>query len=176
MQAQSNLFDHNNPTTATCRTLTQEAKRILEDEIAIAGSFLPLPESLESSLPASTSATPSPKSESQSPEIRTPTQETEVANPKSEQISSLINEVSREPWSRLLSLIPPDSPLHELTTLEQIAEYVANTILVPIDETRINPVPGVGNPNADLMVIGEAPGAGRRQKGGTVRGTCRAAA
>lgn len=72
---------------------------------------------------------------------------------------------SEDPWGRLLAQIPAGSPLHELSTLDQVAEYVANSILIPIDETRINPVPGVGNPNADLMVIGEAPGADEDKKG-----------
>ncbi len=44
-------------------------------------------------------------------------------------------------------------------------DYVANTILIPLDETRIQPVFGVGNPEADLMVIGEAPGADEDEQG-----------
>ncbi|HLE57534.1 MAG TPA: uracil-DNA glycosylase [Rhodothermia bacterium] len=63
------------------------------------------------------------------------------------------------PFDRILALLPEDSPLRRLTTLDQVADYVARTILLPIDLDRTNPVPGVGNPNANLMVIGEAPGA-----------------
>ena len=102
-------------------------KRVLEDQVAIAGAFLPLPE-----LPA---------------------------------VQEEIEDSGDSPWARLSAAIPADSPLHVLTTLEQVAEYVANNPLVPIDHARINPVPGVGNPNADLMVIGEAPGADEDKKG-----------
>lgn len=75
--------------------------------------------------------------------------------PSSEKPSATVE----PPFDRLMSLLPPDSPLIGCTTLEEVAEYVARTVLVPIDAKRTNPVPGVGNPNADLMVIGEAPGA-----------------
>jgi DNA polymerase len=52
-----------------------------------------------------------------------------------------------------------------MTTLAEVEAYVRNTVLIPLDETRINPVFGVGNPDADLLVIGEAPGADEDQKG-----------
>ena len=123
--------------------LTQDIKRILEDQVAIAGNFLPLPNDPGSHTPE---ISHTPNLGSQASDLGEPGE-------------------PDERWSRFLSLIPPDSPLHQMTTLEQITEYVANTVLVPIDETRINPVPGVGNPNADLMVIGEAPGADEDKKG-----------
>ena len=63
------------------------------------------------------------------------------------------------PYERIEALIPEASPLHAMTSLGEIRDYLAATILVPIDEGRINPVLGVGDPNADLMVVGEAPGA-----------------
>lgn len=62
-------------------------------------------------------------------------------------------------YGRIEALIPPGSPLRSMRSLEEVADYVRRTILLPIDETRTNAVPGVGNPHADLMVIGEAPGA-----------------
>ncbi len=69
------------------------------------------------------------------------------------------------PLDRLMSEVPGDSPLHAMQTLEEVAEYVANTVLIPLDAERINPVFGVGNPRADLLVIGEAPGAEEDKKG-----------
>lgn len=69
------------------------------------------------------------------------------------------------PAGALSARIPEGSPLHGMATLEQVADYVASTVLIPLDETRLNPVFGVGNPMADLMVIGEAPGADEDQKG-----------
>lgn len=75
------------------------------------------------------------------------------------------NQNVESPYVRIEKLIPTDSPLHRLGTLEEVASYVSSTILVPLDETRTNPVFGVGNPNADLMVIGEAPGADEDRQG-----------
>lgn len=66
---------------------------------------------------------------------------------------------ARPPAERIAALIPEDSPLHALTTLDEVEAYVRETVLIPLDATRQNPVFGVGDPAADLMVIGEAPGA-----------------
>ncbi len=65
----------------------------------------------------------------------------------------------------LLSLIPADSPVLACSCLEELEQFVATNRLIPLDHTRTNPVFGVGNPNADLMVIGEAPGADEDLKG-----------
>ena len=69
------------------------------------------------------------------------------------------------PTERIEALIAADSPLASMKTLEEVAAYVSNTVLIPLDESRINPVFGVGNPEADLMVIGEAPGADEDKQG-----------
>ena len=66
---------------------------------------------------------------------------------------------------RIEALIPEDSPLRSMTTLEEVKEYADNTILVPIDEDRENAVLGVGDPEADLMIIGEAPGKNEDKQG-----------
>jgi DNA polymerase len=63
------------------------------------------------------------------------------------------------PYERIEALIPEGSPLRAMTSLGEIRDYLAANVLVPIDKDRINPVLGVGDPDADLMVIGEAPGA-----------------
>ena len=65
----------------------------------------------------------------------------------------------------LLALIPVDSPIRQCTSLEELERFVATNELIPIDRTRTNPVFGVGNPDAELMVIGEAPGADEDRKG-----------
>ncbi len=72
---------------------------------------------------------------------------------------------SLSPYERINSLIPSDSPLHNMDTLEEVSAYVANTVLIPLDEQRKNPVFGVGNPISDIMVIGEAPGADEDNQG-----------
>lgn len=76
-----------------------------------------------------------------------------------------LQDASLSPYKRIESLIPADSPLHAMQTLEEVSEYVANTVLIPLDETRIKPVFGVGNPHSDLLVIGEAPGADEDKQG-----------
>lgn len=66
---------------------------------------------------------------------------------------------TRPPWERIEALIPEDSPLHAMRTLEEVEAYARENEFIPLDRTRTNLVFGVGNPVADLMVIGEAPGA-----------------
>ena len=69
------------------------------------------------------------------------------------------------PYERIEALITEDSPLHEMSSLDEVYAWLAETELVPIDRDRINPVLGTGDPEADLMVIGEAPGADEDRQG-----------
>jgi uracil-DNA glycosylase len=57
------------------------------------------------------------------------------------------------------SLIPSGHPVQSLRTLEEVESYMREHVVIGLDETRLNLVFGVGDPDADLMVIGEAPGA-----------------
>jgi DNA polymerase len=50
-------------------------------------------------------------------------------------------------------------------TLDAIAKEVAACKLCPLYATATNPVPGEGNPNADVMCVGEAPGATEDETG-----------
>ena len=52
-----------------------------------------------------------------------------------------------------------------LDTLDAVARSVASCTRCPLHSTAKNPVPGEGNPNADLMVVGEAPGATEDETG-----------
>lgn len=52
-----------------------------------------------------------------------------------------------------------------LDSLDAIARAVAGCTRCPLYATATNPVPGVGNPDADLMIVGEAPGATEDEKG-----------
>lgn len=72
---------------------------------------------------------------------------------------------ARPPWERMHALIPQDSPLRSMTTLEDVRAYVNHTVLIPLDEARLNAVMGVGDPEADLVIIGEAPGADEDRTG-----------
>ena len=130
--------------------LLQAIRGALVHEVALAGPFVPLPTS-ESEPPASALTPDAPSS---------------MAN-----FDLFGNEIDPSqdatlpPWERIEALIPEGSPLHEMTTLEEVEAYANDTVLVPIDETRLNAVFGVGNPQADLMVVGEAPGADEDRTG-----------
>ncbi len=56
-------------------------------------------------------------------------------------------------------------PFAGLESVGAIAEVVANCTRCPLYATATNPVPGEGNPNADLVVVGEAPGANEDASG-----------
>jgi DNA polymerase len=58
-----------------------------------------------------------------------------------------------------------DDPAAKLDSLEEIAQIVAQCRRCPLYATAINPVPGVGRPDADFMCVGEAPGANEDQQG-----------
>jgi uracil-DNA glycosylase len=63
--------------------------------------------------------------------------------------------------SRALS----EDPAFKLATLEEVAEVVAQCTRCPLYSTAKNPVPGAGNPEAGLMLVGEAPGANEDEQG-----------
>jgi uracil-DNA glycosylase family 4 len=58
-----------------------------------------------------------------------------------------------------------DDPAAKLDSLEEIAQVVAQCRRCPLYATALNPVPGVGRPDADFMCVGEAPGANEDQQG-----------
>jgi len=51
-----------------------------------------------------------------------------------------------------------DSRLDSLASLDDIVKSVASCTRCPLYSTALNPVPGEGNPDADFMCVGEAPG------------------
>jgi uracil-DNA glycosylase family 4 len=52
-----------------------------------------------------------------------------------------------------------------LESLDAVAKAVASCTRCPLYSTATNPVPGQGSPNADLMIVGEAPGATEDEQG-----------
>ena len=75
---------------------------------------------------------------------------------------------SRPPSERITALIPDTPPYDELAALDTLSEveaFAANHMLIELDETRENPVFGVGDPEANLVVIGEAPGRDEDKEG-----------
>lgn len=55
--------------------------------------------------------------------------------------------------------------LEALDSLEAIAKHVASCTRCPLYSTATNPVPGEGNPHAEFMCVGEAPGATEDETG-----------
>ena len=53
----------------------------------------------------------------------------------------------------------------EFKSLEEINDYYRKDIQCDLFKTVLNVVPGEGNPNADIMFIGEAPGASEDKTG-----------
>jgi DNA polymerase len=58
-----------------------------------------------------------------------------------------------------------EDPGFKLATLDEIAKVVASCTRCPLYASATNPVPGTGNPDADLMIVGEAPGANEDAQG-----------
>ena len=56
-------------------------------------------------------------------------------------------------------------PISRAASLAEIAEMVRTCTRCPLYATAINPVPGEGSPKAELMCIGEAPGATEDETG-----------
>ncbi len=59
----------------------------------------------------------------------------------------------------ILTLVDANHPVHKIHSLDALQVYVESTHLTSIDEGRTNAVFGEGNPKANIMLIGEAPGA-----------------
>ena len=56
-------------------------------------------------------------------------------------------------------------PIAQVTTLDEIAAMVASCTRCPLYKTATHPVPGEGSPKAELMCVGEAPGATEDETG-----------
>ncbi len=65
----------------------------------------------------------------------------------------------------LMDLIPAGHPLHGMSTLDEARAFVNSTMLLDIDKQRTNAVFGEGSSTADIVVIGEAPGADEDRDG-----------
>jgi uracil-DNA glycosylase family 4 len=55
--------------------------------------------------------------------------------------------------------------MRQLSSLEDVATHVASCTRCSLYATATHPVPGEGNPQADLMCVGEAPGATEDETG-----------
>ena len=146
--------------------LLRELRAIVEHERALHGDLLPLPPAEE---PASSSPTDVPSTETDTPSHAAP--DDAASDPDMPNYDLFGNQVdpaedpSLPPPERIEALIPEDAPYKDADTLEEVEQYFADNVLVPIDEDRENPVFGVGDPEADLVIIGEAPGRNEDEEG-----------
>ncbi|WP_263789447.1 uracil-DNA glycosylase [Salinibacter sp.] len=149
--------------------LLRELRAIVEHERALHGDLLPLTPAEDA-----TQATPSPSPDAPSPETDTPSHtapDDAGPDPDMPNYDLFGNQVdpaedpSLPPPERIEALIPDDAPYKDADTLEEVEQYFADNVLVPIDEDRENPVFGVGDPEADLVIIGEAPGRNEDEEG-----------
>lgn len=58
-----------------------------------------------------------------------------------------------------------NDPAFKLDSLAELANAIARCTRCTLHQTATNPVPGSGNPAADFMVVGEAPGASEDEQG-----------
>jgi uracil-DNA glycosylase family 4 len=163
------------------RELLRELRTIIEHERALRGDLLPLAstdtassssktETVSETSPDPDASPPSdPEASSSSPTANDSTDSpSDDPMPNQDLFGNQVNpaeDPSLPPWERIESLIPDDAPYKDAETLDEVESYLANTVLVPIDEDRENPVFGVGDPNADLVIIGEAPGRDEDKEG-----------
>ncbi len=146
--------------------LLRELRAIVEHERALHGDLLPLPPAEE---PASSSPTDVPSTETDTLSHAAP--DDAASDPDMPNYDLFGNQVdpaedpSLPPPERIEALIPEDAPYKDADTLEEVEQYFADNVLVPIDEDRENPVFGVGDPEADLVIIGEAPGRNEDEEG-----------
>lgn len=118
------------------------------------------------------------------PDLRTPSVPPRVLSPPSAPAKAAVPREGTPPMSdpQTASPIVPleavptgvviGSAAHELfggespyASLSEIANAVATCTRCSLYRTAKNPVPGVGSPNADLVCVGEAPGASEDEQG-----------
>jgi DNA polymerase len=155
------------------KTLLRELRSIIEHERALRGDLLPLAQTDPASPSAEPEASPTMASDADSASSSSIPEDTsdttsDDSMPNRDLFGNQVNpaeDPSLPPWERVESLIPDDAPYKDAETLAEVKSYLANNVLVPIDEDRENPVFGVGDPEADLIIIGEAPGRNEDEEG-----------
>jgi len=162
------------------RDLLRDLRSLVEHEQALYGSHLPLdapnPEPTadapESDAPSASDSSPTAENDPPSPD--TPSSSSSVDDSPDDMANRDLfgnrtrppeDDPTLPPWERIDALVPDDAPYKDAETLAEVEAYLADTVLVPIDEDRENPVFGVGDPEADLVIVGEAPGRDEDKEG-----------
>jgi DNA polymerase len=135
------------------KTLLRDIRQVLKREEAFYGRLLPLPrqEPADAASPAVSSA-----------------DDEDDDMPNQDLFGNEIDpaeDASRPPTERIEALIPEGHAVKDMTTMQEVEDWMDGEILAPIDEERENVVFGTGDPDADLVIIGEAPGANEDEDG-----------
>jgi DNA polymerase len=133
------------------RSLLQDLRRAIEHEQSLHGPFVPL------EAPGSAASTPLHSADNDTP-----------AMPNYDLFGNEVDpseDASLPPAERIEALIPDEAPYKNMDSLDEVEAWVDAHQLVPIDQDREHAVFGVGDPNADLIIIGEAPGADEDKQG-----------
>lgn len=174
--------------------MASNRERYLRQQIELGGNEIVLPEgppsrveSRKSKVDASEPASVPSTSEPDAPSVSDSTLDFRLSTPEVPQHSNKRGEFlaptpssapSTGKWRKdappipgpgLTVQLPPESPLARqlsgLTTLETVAELIRPCTLCELSRTRTQTVPGEGNPSADLMCVGEGPGASEDETG-----------
>ncbi len=87
------------------------------------------------------------------------------ATPSPDTSSSALEEVPPGLVVGAASRAPNAESIFKLQSLGELAAVIATCQRCPLYATATNPVPGTGNPDADFMIVGEAPGANEDAQG-----------
>lgn len=130
------------------RKILSDAQQYLKQEQELFGNYIFTGPTMAPSKP------PQQKKPAETPKPEPPAVEEDlfgnvvpVAKPK-------VGKVSEPP-----SPVYPNEPWVKATSIDELNSMICNCTKCPLGFTRTNFVFGVGNPHADVMMIGEAPGA-----------------
>lgn len=173
------LRGHRLNETVSMSTLWRDIRSVLELQQALTGNQLPLTADRKTAARSPTAATgqsgstasesvevdnqPSTSADSSSQSSTDPPSSMPTRNLFDDPSSSDASAVNA--YERIENLIPEDSPILGIDSLEDLQTYVETTTLISLDQSRQNAVFGVGDPGANLVIIGEAPGAQEDKQG-----------
>jgi DNA polymerase len=141
------------------RDLLRDLRSILEHERSLYGSLVP---DADGEAPPTTDSAPPDSSSSSADDADDDMPNKDLFGNRTRPPEE---DPTLPPWERIDALVPDDAPYKDAESLDEVEQYLADTVLVPIDEDRENPVFGVGDPHADLVIIGEAPGRDEDKEG-----------
>jgi len=146
------------------RQLLTNIETILKEERELFGEYLSIdPISRQDGIASHPTSSSAPLTDPMSPKKKTP-----APHGVKEEIDLFGKPVivKEGETSAHTNLLPyPDEPWTKAKTLAELNEMICTCMKCPLGRTRTKFVFGVGNPDADVVVVGEAPGADEDAKG-----------